>query len=245
MLPGHSVESRNAYSPERNPNVFRGQAVAAGLSLSAVIGAIAVGVPALAPADGGCPNDLVPRNARPGDQVCVTKQVAAEIAQENANAANLREPNGGAYGPQTCKSGYVWREAFDGDAVCVLPQRRQETWNENAGAGHGPTGGNPYGTRPPDVTHPNVPVVPLGPSQPVGTPPLPTPGAPPPGSPGQSHPPAPGATTPNAPPNNGTTPRPTNDVTTPLPSPTATTTQPPSTTTKKPACDPKVDVCVN
>ena len=127
---------------------------AAVVSLSAVIGAIAVGVPALAPADSGCPNDLVPRDARPGDQVCVTKEVAAEIAQENANAASLREPKGGAYGPNTCKSGYVWREAFDGDAVCVVPQRRQETWSENAGAGYGPTGGAPSGTKPPGVTVP-------------------------------------------------------------------------------------------
>lgn len=217
------------------------------VSVSAVIGAIAVGVPALAPADSGCPNDLVPRNARPGDQVCVTQQVAAEIAQENANAANLREPKGGAYGPNTCKSGYVWREAFDGDAVCVVPQRRQETWSENAGAGYGPTGGAPYGTKPPGVTVP-VPVVPVpgGPSAPVGTPARPTPGAPPAGSPGESHPPPLGGTTSNAPPNNVTTARPTPNFTTPLPSPNATTTQPSSTTAKKPAsCDPKFDVCVN
>ena len=64
------------------------------LSLSAMVSAAAIGVPALAPADNGCPNDLVPRLASPYDPVCVTKQVAAEIAQENANAANLRDPKG-------------------------------------------------------------------------------------------------------------------------------------------------------
>lgn len=242
----HSVESATPGNRERNPNVLRGYVAApsgasgmpthkamtsarcaAVLSLSAVIGAIAFGVPALAPADAQCPDGLVPREARPGDQVCVTNQVAAEIAQENANAANVREPGGGAYGPNTCKQGYVWREAFDGDTVCVVPQRRQETWHENAGAGYGPTGGAPYGTKPPGVSVP-VPVVPIpgGPSAPVGTPARPTPGAPPPpGSPGQSHPPPPGGTTSNA----------------PLPTPQAT-----PTTTKKPSsCDPKVDICVN
>lgn len=127
------------------------------LSLSAVIGAVAIGVPALAPADDGCPNGLVPRRANPYDPVCVTKQVAAEIARENANAANLRDPNG-AYGPNTCKPGYVWREAFEGDAVCVVPERRQETWKQNAAANMGPTGGMPLATeRAPIATLPTSP----------------------------------------------------------------------------------------
>src|SRR5438270_508573 len=72
-------------------------------------------------ADNGCPGNLVPRNARPGDLVCVAPDVAAQIARENAAAGNFREPNGGTYGPLTCQPGYVWREAFDGDAVCVTP----------------------------------------------------------------------------------------------------------------------------
>src|SRR5437764_378276 len=80
------------------------------------VAVVALGIiagPASAHADNGCPGSLVLRNARPGDTVCVSPRVAAHIAGENANAANLVEPNGGAYGPQTCKSGYVWREAFD------------------------------------------------------------------------------------------------------------------------------------
>ncbi len=93
------------------------------------LGIIVGPVPALA--DNGCTNGLVPRNARPGDQVCVTQQVASEVAQENANAASLRQPGGGAYGPLTCLPGYVWREAFVGDGVCVTPDRRQETLDEN------------------------------------------------------------------------------------------------------------------
>jgi hypothetical protein len=125
--------------------------------------------PAPAPADNGCPTGLVPRNARPGDQVCVTQQVATEVAQENANAANLRQPGGGAYGPLTCKSGYVWREAFDGDGVCVTPDRRQETLNQNAVPQSGPTPSASVGACPPTCLPTTLPV----------TTPSPTPIAPP------------------------------------------------------------------
>jgi hypothetical protein len=125
--------------------------------------------PAPAPADNGCPTGLVPRNARPGDQVCVTQQVATEVAQENANAANLRQPGGGAYGPLTCKSGYVWREAFDGDGVCVTPDRRQETLNQNAVPQSGPTPPASVGACPPTCLPTTLPV----------TTPSPTPIAPP------------------------------------------------------------------
>lgn len=35
------------------------------------------------------------------------------------------------YGPDTCKSGFVWREAFNGDTVCVDPARRQKVADDN------------------------------------------------------------------------------------------------------------------
>ncbi|MFB6478792.1 hypothetical protein ACFCXF_21015 [Streptomyces virginiae] len=35
-----------------------------------------------------------------------------------------RDPNGGAYGPDTCLQGYVWRESYDGDTFCVTPAER-------------------------------------------------------------------------------------------------------------------------
>ena len=49
------------------------------------------------------------------------------------------------YGPDTCKSGFVWRDAIPGDHVCVVPARRSAAANENAIAGSrvDPTG--PYG----------------------------------------------------------------------------------------------------
>lgn len=30
------------------------------------------------------------------------------------------------YGPDTCKSGFVWRDAVPGDHICVTPERRQK-----------------------------------------------------------------------------------------------------------------------
>ncbi|WP_428545426.1 SH3 domain-containing protein [Profundibacter sp.] len=49
------------------------------------------------------------------------------------------------YGPDTCKSGYVWRDAIPGDHVCVRPDRRSKAARENSIAGSrvNPTG--PYG----------------------------------------------------------------------------------------------------
>lgn len=102
--------------------------VAAATALGGVAG------PGLAQADGGCPDNLVTRDARPGDDVCVRARTRVVIVRENAAAPDLVEPGGGAYGPQTCKQGYVWREAFDGDTVCVTPERRTETLAQNADA---------------------------------------------------------------------------------------------------------------
>ncbi|MFE6847217.1 hypothetical protein [Streptomyces sp. NPDC057686] len=53
-----------------------------------------------------------------------------------------REPGGGAYGPATCKQGYVWRDSFDGDSLCVTPERRQMNHDANP---HRQPGGGAYG----------------------------------------------------------------------------------------------------
>lgn len=52
----------------------------------------------------------------------------------NSPSTPLPEPEL-AYGPDTCKSGYVWRDAIPGDHVCVRPSRRTAAANENSIAG--------------------------------------------------------------------------------------------------------------
>jgi len=80
-----------------------------------------------------CAQGYVWREAIPSDHVCVTPQVRQQTADDNAQAASRRVPNG-VYGSNTCVPGYVWREAFQGDAVCVTPQIRQQTRDDNAQA---------------------------------------------------------------------------------------------------------------
>lgn len=41
---------------------------------------------------------------------------------------------GGAYGPDTCSSGYVWRGASSNDHVCVLPATRDQAAYDNSQA---------------------------------------------------------------------------------------------------------------
>jgi hypothetical protein len=84
-----------------------------------------------------CKSGYVYRDAKDGDGVCVTPSDRAEAKAQNANAANNRQPGGGASGPNTCRQGYVWREAFGGDVVCVTPFERQKAADQNrAGPSH-------------------------------------------------------------------------------------------------------------
>jgi hypothetical protein len=84
--------------------------------------------------DGVCLSGFVWRDARPGDKVCVTPVMRAQVAGENGGAASRRQPGGGAYGPNTCRAGLVWREAYVGDVVCVTPVSRQQAAADNAAA---------------------------------------------------------------------------------------------------------------
>jgi len=61
-------------------------------------------------------------------------QTRTETAQENAQGPALKDPNGGAYGPDTCRQGFVWRDAFPGDNVCVIPASRDRAAADNAAA---------------------------------------------------------------------------------------------------------------
>jgi hypothetical protein len=80
-----------------------------------------------------CIQGYVWREARSGDTVCVTPDIRAAVAQQNANRGAHKDPNG-AYGPESCAQGFVWREAFDGDTVCVTPDFRQQMFDANSAA---------------------------------------------------------------------------------------------------------------
>ena len=70
----------------------------------------------------------------PGDKVCVTPDVRERTAAENRMGRANREPGGGAYGPATCRQGFVWREALPNDLVCVVPASRSQAAADNANA---------------------------------------------------------------------------------------------------------------
>ena len=80
-----------------------------------------------------CKLGFVWREAFAGDKVCVSGEVRTQSAQDNAQAAQRRDPNG-AYGPNSCKLGYVWREAGPNDQVCVAGAVRDQAAADNAQA---------------------------------------------------------------------------------------------------------------
>lgn len=51
-----------------------------------------------------------------------------------ASLAPAAPPAAQAYGPDTCKQGYVWREATPEDHVCVVPETRAQARRDNAQA---------------------------------------------------------------------------------------------------------------
>ena len=79
---------------------------------------------------GNCAPRYVYRNAVPGDRVCVTQMVQAQVLEDNKHTAE-RRAGSGPYGPDTCKQGYVWREATPGDHVCVEPSVRNQAALDN------------------------------------------------------------------------------------------------------------------
>ena len=53
-----------------------------------------------------------------------------QVQGENANAGST-SAGSGPYGPNTCKSGFVWRAARPSDLVCVTAQGRAQVKLEN------------------------------------------------------------------------------------------------------------------
>lgn len=106
------------------------------LAIPVVPAPVIAATPALVPrppSPDRCRDPFVWRHAFAGDHVCVAMQVRLDAADDNAHAAERRDPNG-PYGPLTCIQGYVWRGARDGDAVCVVPERRDQAAADNAQA---------------------------------------------------------------------------------------------------------------
>jgi hypothetical protein len=86
-----------------------------------------------------CLKGFVWRESRAYDLVCVPPAERAGTRQENQQAASRVQPGGGAFGPDTCKPGFVWREAIDAswrgddpdDHVCVPPASRTRARQSN------------------------------------------------------------------------------------------------------------------
>lgn len=165
-----------------------------------------------------CRPGFVWREAFAGDKVCVTGEVRAQAAQDNAQAAQRRVPNG-AYGPNTCVQGYVWREAGPGDQVCVTGAVRAQAAADNAQAAarRDPACVVAVAPAPSTAAAGGLlrPVKPLQPAMPAVTPPAINPGAatltpppapaaappvPPPPAPGAAPPPPPRSSAPPPPP---------------------------------------------
>ncbi len=53
------------------------------------------------------------------------------MQEENRLGPSRRAPGGGAWGPDTCRQGYVWRDAFPGDHVCVTVESRAQAQEDN------------------------------------------------------------------------------------------------------------------
>ena len=78
------------------------------------------------------------RLAFAGDHLCVSLERAVRVGTDNLAASRRVDPVNHAYGPDTCRPGFVWREADRrerGDAfqdrVCVTPDERARVAAEN------------------------------------------------------------------------------------------------------------------
>jgi hypothetical protein len=104
-----------------------------GFSAATIVAGAGPALAAPPPGSESCITGYVSRDARPGDDVCVTPTTRDQVAAENADPDAHKDPNG-AYGPQSCAQGWVWRQAFDGDTICVTPDIRTQTLADNAAA---------------------------------------------------------------------------------------------------------------
>lgn len=102
-------------------------------AVSLAIGLASLAFSTKASAQTDCANGYVPRNAFPGDAVCVTPETRDLVAQEHRNAQHL-----GRHGE--CEAGFVWRMAGPQDHVCVTQVERDQAQRDN-GLARGRTAG--------------------------------------------------------------------------------------------------------
>ncbi|MET8989446.1 hypothetical protein ABZW49_28695 [Nonomuraea wenchangensis] len=93
---------------------------------------------------GRCILNRTYRKVVPHDTVCVTQRTALQVISDNKNAAGRINPTKHFFGPNTCKSGYLWRGADDSDHVCVTQETYDQVHADNAAAPSRWTNG-PYG----------------------------------------------------------------------------------------------------
>jgi hypothetical protein len=79
-----------------------------------------------------CIAGFVWREAKSGDDVCVTPGIRTQTSADNSAAASRKATS--AYGPDTCSAPFVWREAYSGDVVCVEVSVRTQVAADNAAA---------------------------------------------------------------------------------------------------------------
>ena len=82
-----------------------------------------------------CFDGFVWRQATPRYHVCVTPEVRAQTARDNALAPTRRSATSATFGPDLCVAGFGWREALPGDRVCVTPGTWQQVHDDNPTAG--------------------------------------------------------------------------------------------------------------
>jgi hypothetical protein len=109
--------------------------------IAAIVAALALAACAVSASAAGssgpltCLDGFMWRQATPSDHVCVTPDVRAQAARDNALAAKRRSATSGTFGPDLCVAGFVWREAVPGDRVCVTPATWQQVHDDNRTAG--------------------------------------------------------------------------------------------------------------
>jgi hypothetical protein len=82
-----------------------------------------------------CLQGYVWRVSTPDDLVCVTPETREMVAEDNALAAERKDPECATgdceWGPDQCLPGYVWRVITPDDLVCVTPEMRDLVAEDN------------------------------------------------------------------------------------------------------------------